>query len=47
MTLKSIPLNLYFVALQMKHEEGKMIITIAIGYYILRLRVNPIKEGLP
>jgi hypothetical protein len=27
----------------MRHEEGKMVIIIAIGYYILRLRVNPIK----
>jgi hypothetical protein len=27
----------------MRHEEGKMVIIIVIGYYILRLRVNPIK----
>jgi hypothetical protein len=28
----------------MRHEEGKMVIIIAIGYYILRLGVNPIKS---
>jgi hypothetical protein len=44
MTLKPILLNPYFLALQMRHEEEKIVIIIAIGYYILRLRVNPIKD---
>ena len=44
MTLKPILLNPYFLALQIRYKEEKIIIIIAIGYYILRLRVNPIKD---
>jgi hypothetical protein len=31
----------------MRHKEERIVKIIAIGYYILRLRVNLIKEGLP